>query len=289
MKISKWVIILFLAPTVILFSLIFLAPICIVFFSSFTNWRGGMPMTFAGLDNYIAAFKDPNMIVALKNTLIWVLLQSIVHVGLGTTFAFILSSKMRGWKVFRTIYMVPNVISMAALAIIFSNLFAPDVGLVNSIISKIIGEPFTLNWYFNENTAFFTVTLSWLLYAGLINILVLGGIFSVSEEVIEAAKIDGATSWQINTKIVLPLIRTVLGTAVILSATSMLREFELIYLTTNGGPGNTTLNLPLYLYKTSLNDNNYGYANMMGVVLIGLGVIFVVLVNKMFRMDESDF
>ena len=94
---------------------------------------------------------------------------------------------------------------------------------------------------------------------------------------------------QINFRIRLPLIRTVLGTSVILAATSMLREFELIYLTTNGGPGDMTLNLPLYLYKTSMTDNNYGYANMMGVVLIVAGIVTVYAINKIFRMNEADY
>lgn len=75
----------------------------------------------------------------------------------------------------------------------------------------------------------------------------------------------------------------------ILAATSMLREFELIYLTTNGGPGDITLNLPLYLYKTSMTDNNYGYANMMGVVLIVAGVIVVYAINRLFKMNEADY
>ena len=69
----------------------------------------------------------------------------------------------------------------------------------------------------------------------------------------------------------------------------MLREFELIYLTTNGGPGDTTLNLPLYQYKTSMTDNNYGYANMMGVILIIAGVIVVSAINRLFKMNEADY
>lgn len=105
----------------------------------------------------------------------------------------------------------------------------------------------------------------------------------------EAARIDGATEMQINLQIRLPLIRPVLGTSVILAATSMLREFELIYSTTNGGPGDLTLNLPLYLYKTSMTDNNYGYANMMGVVLIVAGIVAVQAINKLFCMNESDY
>ncbi len=287
MKYSRAILLFFLLPALMLFSLVYLVPIIIVFFSSFLNWKGGMQITFAGFSNYINAINDPNMKIAIKNTFIWVVLQSTVHVLLGTLFAFILSKKPRGWKFFRTLYMIPNVISMAALGIIFLNIFSPELGLINSIISKITGTKFIHNWYFSTDTAMFTVTLSWILYAGLISILVLSGIMAVPSEIIEAAKIDGASSFQRDIFITLPMIRSILGTSVILSATSMLKEFELIYLTTSGGPGSITLNLPLYLYKTSLTANNYGYANMMGVILIALGVIIVIGINKIFKMDQS--
>ena len=98
---------------------------------------------------------------------------------------------------------------------------------------------------------------------------------------------DGARGLQIDFLVILPIIRTTIGTAVIIASTSMLKEFELIFLTTNGGPGNKTLNMPLYLYKTSLIENNYGYGNAMGVMLILLGVGIVFGVNRLFRMDES--
>ncbi len=123
----------------------------------------------------------------------------------------------------------------------------------------------------------------------MIIILVLAGILAIPGDLVEAARIDGASEMEINFKVRLPLIRTILGTSVILAATSMLREFELIYLTTNGGPGETTLNLPLYLYKTSMTDNNYGYANMMGVVLILAGILTVYAINRLFRMNEADY
>ncbi len=288
MKIKKSNIVIFLAPTILLFSLVFLIPLIIVFSTSFTNWRSGELLSFVGFHNYIKGFGDPKLLKALNNTLIWVLLQSVVHVALGTVIAFVLSRKFKGWKIFRTIIMIPNVISMAALAVIFLNIFSSQMGLINSIISSIIGRPFQWNWFFSTQTSFFTVTLTWLLYTGMITILVLAGIFNVPADVINSAKIDGASTWKINTKIVLPMIRNVLGTCVIIAATSMLREFELIFLTTNGGPGNATINLPLYLYKTSLIDNNYGYANMMGVMLIILGIVIVAIINKIFRLNEAD-
>jgi raffinose/stachyose/melibiose transport system permease protein len=123
----------------------------------------------------------------------------------------------------------------------------------------------------------------------MIIIIVLAALLAIPEDVLEAARIDGASEMQLNLQVKLPLIRTTLGTCVIVAATSMLREFELIYLTTQGGPGDLTINLPLYLYKTSMTDNNYGYANMMGVVLIVAGVVTVYTINKLFRMNDSDY
>lgn len=290
MKVKRWKLAAFLLPCLLLFALIYLIPLGMVFGSSFFEWKAGGVFNFVGLDNYINAFtNDPRMITALKNTVIWVLMQSTIHVGIGTIIAFMLARKMRGWKMLRTIYMFPNVVSAAALGVIFLNVFNPKYGLINSFISQITGNDFVKNWFFDQNSAFITVTWSWLLYTGMIIIIVLAALLAIPEDVMEAARIDGATEMQLNLQVKLPLIRTTLGTCVIVAATSMLREFELIYLTTQGGPGDLTINLPLYLYKTSMTDNNYGYANMMGVVLIVAGVITVYSINKLFRMNESDY
>ncbi len=290
MQVKKWNIALFLLPCLLLFALIYLIPLLMVIGSSFFEWKAGGVFRFVGLDNYINAFlHDSRMMTALRNTAIWVVLQSVVHVGIGTIIAFMLARKLRGWKILRTIYMIPNVVSTAALGVIFLNVFSPKYGLINSMISQVTGLTFQKNWFFEEGSAFLTVTWSWLLYTGMIIIVVLAGVLAIPEDMIEAARIDGATEMAINFKVRLPMIRTVLGTSVILAATSMLREFELIYLTTNGGPGDLTLNLPLYLYKTSMTDNNYGYANMMGVVLIVAGIVVVQAINKLFRMGDSDY
>ncbi len=290
MKVKRWKLAAFLLPCLALFALIYLIPLGMVVGTSFFEWKAGGVFNFVGLDNYINAFtNDPRMITALKNTAIWVLMQSTIHVGLGTVIAFMLARKMRGWKMMRTIYMFPNVVSAAALGVIFLNVFNPKYGLINSFLTQITGKDFVKNWFFDQNSAFITVTWSWLLYTGMIIIIVLAALLAIPEDVLEAARIDGATELQLNLQVKLPLIRTTLGTCVIVAATSMLREFELIYLTTQGGPGDLTINLPLYLYKTSMTDNNYGYANMMGVVLIVAGVVTVYTINKLFRMNDSDY
>ena len=119
-----------------------------------------------------------------------------------------------------------------------------------------------------------------LLFAGLVTILILADIASIPEDIYESARIDGASGWKIDWYFTLPLVRNTIGTSVILAATSMLKEFELIYMTTNGGPGIATLNLPLLIYKKALIEQNYGLANAMGVVTIAIGVLLIVLVNR---------
>jgi raffinose/stachyose/melibiose transport system permease protein len=281
---------IFILPTFVIFLLIYAIPTITVISTSFFNWRGfSGNMQFVGLANYIEAFsKDSSFHKALSNTLLWILLQSTVHVALGTTVALMLAKKPFIWKLARTSYMIPNIISASALAMIFLNVFNPNFGIVNSVIRALGYKDFSLNWYYDFNTAFATVTISWLLYAGLVTILVLAEIMSIPETVLEAARIDGATDYQIDTQIILPMLRNIIGTCVIVSATSMLKEFELIFLTTKGGPADLTLNLPLYLYKTALIENNFGYANMIGTVLIIMGVISIVLISRLFKLGNSD-
>jgi raffinose/stachyose/melibiose transport system permease protein len=246
-------------------------------------------MTFIGLSNYIQLLTgDSSFKKAFFNTLIWVLLQSTVHVSIGTLLALILSQKHFGWKLVRTTYMIPNIISASALGVLFLNVFNPNYGIVNSILKALGFKNANINWFFNNKTAFLTVTVTWLLFAGLITILIMAEIMSIPDSLFEAAKIDGASALQTNIYITLPLLRNIIGTSVILAATSMLKEFELIFLTTKGGPADITLNLPLYLYKTALIENNFGYANTIGTILVIMGLIIIAGITKLFRIGESD-
>ena len=109
---------------------------------------------------------------------------------------------------------------------------------------------------------------------------------AIPEELHEAAKVDGATGWKVITKIQLPLCRNAFGTAIICSVTARIAMYEQIALTTAGGPGDDTMNLPLILVK-SINDMKYGYANANGVIMFILGLIILAIINKVFRMNEN--
>jgi raffinose/stachyose/melibiose transport system permease protein len=233
-------------------------------------------------------FKDLDFIKAFTNTVIWTFLQGIIHVSIGVTVALILSKKEFYWKFARTAYMIPNIISAAALGMVYLFVFNPKFGALNASIRLFGVKDFTRNWFFDYSTSFLTVTMTWLPFAALVTILILSEISTIPKSVFESAQIDGATELQKNFYIVLPLLRNIIGTCVIVAATSMLKNFDLIFMTTNGGPGNNTLNLPLYIYKTSMLDNNFGYANAIGTVLILLGVVIIVATTKVFKMGKSD-
>lgn len=285
---NRFWIAIFLIPSLLIFCMIYGASVITLFASSFTEWRLASKVEFVGLSNYINLFSDDDFLKALSNTTIWALLQSTIHIVIGVTFALILAKKEFYWKFARTAYMIPNIISSAALGMVYLSIFNPKFGAVNSIIRALGVKDFEQNWFMDYSTAFFTVTMTWLPFAAIVSILILAEIGAIPESIMESAKIDGAGEFKTNIYIVLPLLRNIIGTCVIVAATSMLKNFDIIFMTTNGGPENTTLNLPLYIYKTSMLENNYGYANTIGAFLILLGIVMLVAISKTFKMGQSD-
>lgn len=290
MRVKSRFLILFLLPVVLLFVVIYAVPLVTVVFSSLTNYRLTNPNTeFVGFENYVRLFKDPVFFQSLRNTVIWIMLQCTLHVGLGVFIALLLYKKPRGWKIIRTAYMVPNIISNAAIAIIFMNVFNPRFGIINSVL-RIIGlDSLTQNWLMGMNTAFPSVTLTWFMFAGYTTTIVLAHAISIDNGVIEAAKVDGASNFQIDVLIMLPLLKKIIGTTTVMAATYMLQMFDLIYITTTGGPGRATTNLPLFLYTIYKNENHYGYANTVGVFIIIVGIVVMALLNRLFKVNENDY
>ncbi|MGI6084734.1 MAG: carbohydrate ABC transporter permease [Acetivibrionales bacterium] len=289
MRKNKGFIPLFILPTVILFCIVYAASLVIMVGSSFTDWSIGSKISFIGLSNYIKIItEDADFRRSLINTIIWIVLQSTIHIVIGVAFALILAKKEFYWKFARTSYMVPNIISGAAMGMLFLCILNPEFGAVNKFIESLGFVDFSKNWFMDYSTAFFSVTMTWLPYAAVITLLVLAEIASMSESIFESARIDGATEMQINLYITIPMLRNILGTCVIIAGTSMVQKLDIIMMTTGGGPGNTTMNLPVYIYKSALMDNNFGYANTLGVILVVIGICFVILTQKLFKFGKSD-
>lgn len=287
-KNKKIWIFLFTIPCMILFALVYAAPIITVFYTSLCDYTAFNSPAFQGIKNFITIFSDSDFICSIRNTLLWVVLQSTIHVGVGLAMALVLRRKPKGWKFVRTAYMIPNIIPTAATGVMFTLLLNPMFGIVKPIMDFLgIDYAMVPNLFGNSRYAFWTVTATWILYSGFNTIIFLAEMGAVSKEIYEAAAIDGATPWQADRYITLPLMRNVCGTCVTLASVAMVSQFDIIYMTTKGGPGTSTLNLPIYLYKAATLENNYGKANAVGVVQIIIGITLVILIKGLFREKKE--
>lgn len=279
----KWIF-LFLLPSILIFLIFNMIPIITIFVTSFTKWDGFNTPQFIGVDNFTRLFQDNTFIISSINLLKWSVLASTVHVGFGVLVAFILYEKPIGGKFTKSVFMIPNVISAAAWALIFKFLFDNEMGVINSFV-RIIFPDFNVSWLNSSPYAFWAVTLTWLFFAVIVTLIVLNELLAIPDSLIEAAQIDGATKWDIVKRIQLPMCRKSIGTSVIASITARVAMYEQIALTTSGGPADDTMNLPLMLVN-SINNYNYGYANTIGVMMIIFGLVTLVAVNKLFRMND---
>ncbi|OON91073.1 MAG: ABC transporter permease [Candidatus Epulonipiscium fishelsonii] len=280
----KWIY-LFLAPSLIIFAMFYLVPIVTLFSTSLTKWDGFNAPAFIGLDNYIKLFTQDSFLISLKNLVYWGIIAGTLHVGFAVVIAFLLHKKPFGWKFVRSVYMIPNIISVAAWAMIYRFFFNNEFGVLNNLIRKI-NPDFNVNWFFESPFAFWAITLTWLFYGVIVTLIVFNELMSISPDIHEAAKIDGANEWQITTKINLPLCKNAIATGIILSITSRIAMYETIALTTRGGPGDDTMNIPIILVN-AINDMNYGYANASAVMMFLFGIMVLVIINKLFGINKE--
>ena len=285
---TLWIV-LFTLPCMILFAIVYAAPIVTVIYTSLCDYTTFSGPTFTGLQNFINIFQDEVFIQSIKNTLVWVVLQSTFHVTLGLVMALLLRRKPFGWKFVRTAYMIPNIIPTAATGVMFTLLLNPSFGIVKPFLEKLGMDVSQVpNLFGDSKYAFWTVTMTWILYSGFNTIIFLAEMGAIDKEIYEAATVDGAKPWQLDRYITLPLMKNIFGTCVVLASVAMVSQFDIIYMTTKGGPGTSTLNLPMYLYKAATLENNYGKANAVGVVQIVVGLVLVILIQWLFREKKEE-
>ena len=286
----------FLLPAIILWVIIYAYPLIRIFFTSFSTWnyKNFLNPEFLGwdhiFDNYIKLFTvDRNFQVALVNSLKWVVLTMCVQMPFTIIVALVLSKKPRGWKFTRNVFIIPNIISTAAIGLIFLNLYSPSRGIVTEICNMI--KPGSdVSVLANPTYAFWGVTFSFILFGGSSCLLLLTQIFSIDPASYEAARVDGANERQLDLKIRLPLMRPMIGTVSVMAANYGLLLYNEIALISQGGPDNATYSLSYYVYKTGLGSTklNFARANAAGVIQIILGIVLGGLINKAFRTDEAD-
>ena len=208
-KEDRWKLLVFLLPAVVLFIAYFLYPLIYVIVMSFYKWDAFHPPEYRGFANYAALFKDLTFRRALGNNLTWAGVDMVVKVPLAMMMALILSKKIRGWKFFRTVYFLPQVISGIAMAAMWSAVYNLDYGLLNGVVKLFGGEP--VNWLGNVKVAFICVIAYGLLYIGYFMVIMMAEITGIDTTYYEAAAIDGATNLQTDIHITIPMIRSSLA------------------------------------------------------------------------------
>jgi raffinose/stachyose/melibiose transport system permease protein len=279
-------ILLFLAPVLVLFVAYFVYPLGFVFVTSFTDWNGIGAMEFSGLDNYLGLFGDETFRTSLSNNITWALVLGFVQIPLAAGMAMILARKPKGWKMFRTVYFLPNVISQVALAMMWLAIYNAEHGILNSFLELAGMSGLTRNWLGNMTTAFPAVIIQQIFYIGYFMIVILASRMGISESYYEAAEIDGANIFQQERHITIPMLKGILITTMTLALAYGMRHFESTYLMTNGGPAHATSVMGILLYR-NLGALNYGEANAIGSILIIFGGATIALIRWLFSRNDN--
>ena len=287
MKIKKdeiiWLI-LFITPAIGLFLLFFIIPILFLFITSFTNWDG-ISADFIGIDNYVKLLNNKTFIRSIINNLYWCLTAAFITVPLALIIALLLAHRSRGWKVFRTILFIPQVVSSAAIALLWLALYNSEYGLVNYLLDYIgLSEYKNHNWLGSLRTAQPALIAFSLCYVGYFMVIMLAKTAGISDDYYDAATIDGASQFQKDLHITAPLIKSTFFLCIILAVIFNLRQFEFVYLMTNGGPANRTSVLVLYIWK-ELSIQRLGLGNAAGVIMIALGAILLIIMRKILKSE----
>lgn len=275
--------VLFLLPVSVLFFFFFIYPFLFTIYTSFTSWRGIGSMKFNGLANYTKLLGDPTFRKALGNNVIWALSQGFIQVPLACLVAMILVRKPHFWRSLRTIYYLPNVISTVALAMVWVAIYNVE-GPLNAILGALFGAE-TRNWLGNPDTALFAVIFQTVIYIGYFMIILLASAMNIPRSLYEAAEIDGASTFQQELNITLPMLRGSLITTMTLAMAYGMRHFESTFLMTGGGPAyaTTTMGIDLYLKMDAL---RYSEASTAGVFLILMGTVVITVLRKIFGSSD---
>lgn len=278
--------ILAVVPVLVFYFAFYLIPMGMTIITSFFDWSQIKMGGFAGFDNYEKLFHDSVFWTSVKNILIWIAIAVFIHIPMSLLVALLLSAKMKGWKVLRTLYFIPQIISSVAWAAIFMSVYNPSYGLLNGILEAVGLEKVGRNWLFDPKTAWPAVICTWLFFIGMYSMIMLAELISIPDEILEAARIDGANRFQIARFIKVPLARLVIGTCMIMTVAGGIKCFDSLYIMTNGAPNYKTETLSLYLYQ-QYSYANFGYANTIGVFLLVLGIVIVSLVMKVLKTNEK--
>jgi raffinose/stachyose/melibiose transport system permease protein len=286
---DKRAILILLGPALLVYTVVMLVPI---FWSAgYTFFDGNLirGFEFVGVDNYVAFFQDKTALEAVYFTVRFALVETVLQVAVGYGLALLyVFGLRRSSSLVRTIVFFPVILPTVAVALLFRRFFeaAPTTGPVNSFL-EILNVP-GLDWLGQPDSSFWVIVLMELWRSmGFYAVLLYAGLLDIPEDVIESARIDGASGWRLVRSIVLPLSLPVLLSAIIFSINGTLKVFDTVVALTNGGPGTSTTPLTLYMFRTSFGYGEFGYGSTVALMLAVLCLVVTIFIFRSSRRDVT--
>lgn len=278
----------YVAPGLLVYAAFLLYPLVRSIQISFYDWDGLTLGTWVGLDNYVKVVQDEGLRAAFTHALVLMLFFAVVPLAVGLLLAAILNrAKVRGLGFFRTVVFLPQVVAMVVVAVAWRRIYAPD-GTLNSLLQAVGLDGLTRAWLGDYVLALPAVGFvgTWF-ETGLVTVLMLAGMGQIDKELYEAARLDGAGPVREFFSITLPAVRGEISVALTLTVIAALKTFDLVYVTTKGGPGNQT-SVPSYeVYHQAFELGQVGLASAIGVSLTIVIFVISFLITRLVERGDA--
>ncbi len=285
---NKLAILVFILPAAILFFGIIIIPIFMSGYYSLLDWDGITAGTFVGFDNYIELFTSDTVGFAptVKNAFLFAGLSVFIQLPLALLLALTLSKGIKGERFFVAVFFVPVLLSTTVIGQLWTKIYNPQYGIVNTFLRTIGMDEMCKTWLGEQEYALGAcfIPMLWQ-YVGYHMLLMYAGIKSISTDLREAAKIDGATDWQLNFHIIIPLLKPVLRMCIIFAVTGSLKAFDLIYVLTGGGPAHASEVPSTLMINMIFDRSRYGFGSSVAMFIIFLCFFFAMLIKKCFKTE----
>lgn len=253
-------------PGLVVLITFFIVPVISLVWLSLSRWRGIGTPELVGGQNFANVLSDAGFYAAIRNSVVLSVMSTIGVVLIALSLAWLVSDRVRGAALYRTLWFLPSVAPAAAVAVFWSLSVQPNTGIVNQLLGLVgLGRAHT--WLSEPATAMYVIAFVIVWHGvGFAFLLLLGAMEEISVSLHEAARLDGASTWRRFTQITLPLIRPVLATVTLLNVVWAFNGFTFVWGITAGGPGDATQTLPIRVYKEAFLFGNFGPAAAMSIV-----------------------
>jgi multiple sugar transport system permease protein len=261
----------FVLPALIVILAVILFPWAFTIVMSLQEWKLGEGVSFVGLANYARLPKDARFLESFGITMWYTALSVVIPVFVGTAAAVVFNEKFLGRGVLRAVFIMPMMATPVAIALVWTMMFHPQLGVLNYLLSLVgIGPQL---WVFHPSSVIPSLVMveTWQ-WSPLVMLIVLGGLAAIPTEPYESALIDGATRWQLLRYITLPMVAPFIMVAALIRTIDAVKSFDIIWAITQGGPGNASETINLYLYSVAFVYYDIGYGSAIAVVFFFLVV-----------------